>query len=286
MMQRPALRFLLAGVALIAVTNAVALLGVAYNRAGTPESVLKLSQRELGLPYSWADESENSGLALNLRWRVLAEETGQPEWLDHTGSGGTPAWLNKSKLAALGFDVSKAEGAPESGRHYGKQLSREVLLILELSGPAYQQVLQRARQRVAREEALQAANPGRKEFEQRAKSAREQLGREELENSRLFVIDAGLDAGNLRARYPDRTRYAIVRGQVRPHLFSDEKNPQLRVVVTSLSNKVNVPLALHQAFGQPRPPRQRFEQSRLTRYEVTLAFGQRFEPWMLAARAQ
>ncbi|MFL6653087.1 MAG: DUF4824 family protein, partial [Sulfurifustaceae bacterium] len=46
-------RTLLAGIALIAATNAVALVGVAYNRSGEPSSVLKLTERELALPYSW-----------------------------------------------------------------------------------------------------------------------------------------------------------------------------------------------------------------------------------------
>lgn len=46
-------RTLIAGIAIILVVNAIALGGVAYNRSGTPESTLHLSQRELSEPYVW-----------------------------------------------------------------------------------------------------------------------------------------------------------------------------------------------------------------------------------------
>ena len=42
---------LVAGLGLIALTNAVALLGVAWNRSGEPDATLQLSQRELQPPY-------------------------------------------------------------------------------------------------------------------------------------------------------------------------------------------------------------------------------------------
>ena len=58
----------IAGMLLILLTNAVALLGVAYNRSGTPESRLTLSQRELQLPYGAM--TEDSGLTLQIRWRA------------------------------------------------------------------------------------------------------------------------------------------------------------------------------------------------------------------------
>jgi len=62
---------LLAGLGLIALTNAIALSGVVYNRSGDPEATLRLTQRELRTPYRWYGNRENSGLALSLVWRVL-----------------------------------------------------------------------------------------------------------------------------------------------------------------------------------------------------------------------
>jgi len=62
---------LISGLGLIALTNAVALVGVTYNRSGEPEAKLSLTQRELRTPYRWYGNRENSGLALSLIWRVL-----------------------------------------------------------------------------------------------------------------------------------------------------------------------------------------------------------------------
>ena len=55
---------LIAGLALVAVTNGVALGGAAWNRSGTPDSVLALTQRELEPPYMFKGAQENSGLTL------------------------------------------------------------------------------------------------------------------------------------------------------------------------------------------------------------------------------
>lgn len=281
-------RTLVAGVALILVANAVALVGAAYNRAGDPESVLQLTQRELSLPYSWGFEGENSGITLTLRWRVLGAESKDapgPE-MSYPGPGGSPDWLDKAKLVALGFDVSKPADTPAGRRHYDKLLPKEVLLVLDLDGPAYRRVLERAKQHSEREEALHLANPGDKEFERGAKWAKEELEEEERENSRLFVIDAGLDAGALRATYPVRTRYAIVRGQVRPRLVEREKRPMLSGYVSDLSiDHINVPLSFRQVFEPMLQNARRGQRDTVSRYTVSVAFGKRLEPWITTVSA-
>ena len=53
-------------------------------------------------------------------------------------------------------------------------------------------------------------------------AARHQLKHEQGEASRLFIVDAGLDLAALRQRYPERQRYAIVKGRVRPWSAVDE----------------------------------------------------------------
>ncbi len=193
------------GAALIVATNAVALLGVAYNRSGTPESELRLSQRELRPPYQWGLQRENSGLSLTLVWQA-----GEPY-------GSTAAWLDRAKLTELGFDVSRSAGR----RHYEKVRDREVYLVLELAGSAYQAALDAARERAEKRKAEALAHPGDAKLKTQADFSQKQLFHEEHEASRLFVIDAGLDAGALRAKYADRSRYAIVRGRVRPTLQGD-----------------------------------------------------------------
>jgi hypothetical protein len=277
---------LVAGTVLILVTNAVALLGVAYNR-GEAESTLTLTQRELHLPYSWGFKNENSGIALELQWRTLAEEREDINGLGrgYSGFGSAPDWLDKAKLTALGFDVSKPEDTPQGRIHYDKLLSKEVLLVLELDGPAYRTALERMQQHGQKEAALLDANPGKKEFEERAKNAKRTLYQEERINSRLFVIDAGLDAAGLRASYPDRHRYAIVRGQIQPRLVEIKRKPKLTAYISSVSiTRVNVP-ALHRRIFEPLLESARTNQydAVVTPYQVSVAFGKRLEPWITEA---
>lgn len=276
-------RTFIAGVVLILATNAVALVGVAYNRQGDPESTLLLTQREASLPYSWGFERENSGVTLTLQWRVPSEQGDGPYGLgmSYAGIGGEPGWLDKTKLAALGFDVSKSEGTPDGRRHYEKLLSKEVLLVLELDGVAYRVALERAQQHLQKEEALLKDNAGKKEFEERVKSAKRQLYQEERIGSRLFVVDAGLDVDALRAKFPERTRYAIVRGQVRPHLVQKDMKYRLAGYVSDLSlRQINVPLTYRPVFEPILQNPNRHQPEPTLRYTVSVAFGQRLEPWI------
>ncbi len=268
-----------AGVALILAANAVALVGVAYNRSGDQESTLTLTQRELSLPFYWEPNDENSGLALQLRWRVrIGKEKNSGSGTSYPGAHGTPDWLDKAKLMELGFDVSKAENIPEDRAYYAKLLPKEMLLVLELDGPAYREALEHARQHWQKQEALRAANVGKKEFEQRAKRAREQLDRDEPDNTRLFVIDAGLDATALRTRYPDRTRYAIVRGHVQPQAGGKTG------YVSGISiDEIHVPFTYRQVFEPMLRDVKRTQYGTSwpdKGYKVSVVYGKRFEPWI------
>ena len=106
-------RTLAIGLGLIVLTNAVALGGVWWNRAAAPENSLTLSERELGLPWRALRNRENSGLALNLNWRVADREAG--EFVSgYTVNGGTPEWLDGARMQALGFTLDDI--ASDSGR--------------------------------------------------------------------------------------------------------------------------------------------------------------------------
>lgn len=267
-------RTLLAGSALILLTNAVVLLGAAYNRNDTPESSLQLSQRELQ-HNRWNGFKDNSAITLILNWRVAREEAAQPNDYfpgSYAGKWGRPAWLDKAKLAELGFDVEKLASTAEYGRRYKETQPREALLVLEFNDRAYQHELQRAREYAEQSSALLAGNPGNKEFEQRVKKAEEYFKNEEKNNSRLFVIDAGLDLLKLRAAYPDRTRYAIVHGLIHPSTTHEKNEIRIGGNISELhAEQINVPLNYRQVFDGVAP------------YEVTLAFGKRLEPWITAA---
>jgi hypothetical protein len=245
------------GLALIAVTNIVVLAGAAYNRSAEPTALLQISARELRAPGSWGFESENSGLALGLAWRMASR---QDDDYGFTGYGARATWLDQRKLAELGFDVSVPLDQPRAERHYEKQLPREVLVVMELNGPAYRGALRRA--------AELAARPGAT----RADATRLDSEREKF--SRLFLVDAGLDYDSLRARYPDKSAYAIVRGKVRLDPWSDKYKAALNGYVSELSvSALNVPVELRAVLGRDT-----------SGYTATVAFGQRLEPWFVAAR--
>lgn len=271
-------RTLITGLTVIVVTNAVALAGVAYNRGGEPASTLKLTERELKPPHIWAGKKENSGLALNLQWRVLGKEGAKPEpygWA-YARRNGSPEWMGKAKMTELGFDVSLSTDESRRGSSvYHRQLPRDVLLVLELDGPAYRESLRRA-------EAL----PGRNEIKvnsEALKSATRTAEDEAHHNSRLFAVDAGLDAAPLRTRYPDRTRYAIVGGQIRPRRFVGAGDQYAGQVVGVHVDELSAPLALHGAFEGAGAEGDR-TQPRKVKYDVTVAFGQRLEPWIVSAQ--
>lgn len=267
-------RTLFAGLALILVVNGIALSGVALNRSGDPESLVHLSERELQLPYGRWNSKENSGVELDLRWRVNAGHDAQENYYPYASYGGTAAWLDEAKMAALGFDVAQDRHTPRwKNRRYR---TKEVLLVLELDGAVYRQSLERARRKADDEEKLRADNPGNKEFENRAKRARDYATSEAAENSRLFAIDAGLDAATLRAKYPDKAHHLIVRGQLRPQVVTRDKQDTLSGYISALSiGRINVPVEFQHALKHDA------RTNKTAPFEASVAYGQRLEPWIV-----
>jgi hypothetical protein len=271
-----------AGIALIVLTNAVALGGVWWNRAAPPESTLTLSERELGLPWRNLRSQENSGLALSLRWRVANPDNGDTQVSTFTFNNGTPAWLDSVRLQTLGFEVGDLN-TDAGQRRFTRQQPRPAILVLELDGPARQQALEQARENAVRHAAAAEVNPGSKEFIARAKSAKAALAREESSNSRLFAIDAGRDAEALRARYPDRARFMLLPATVRPRLHHPKHGTPLPTgtITRPDSPGLHVPHAmsaplegLHaRATGEPGSE---------DRFTAVVSIGRLLESWIEA----
>jgi uncharacterized protein DUF4824 len=281
-MKRP--HVLVAGLALIALTNAVALGGALWNRSGDPEARLRLSERELHRLEPWYRNRENSGLSLQLRWRLLVEDEARRPMSFSFGygfTGGAPGWLDKAKMESLGFDTSLlAPYSERARRRYEKQLPREAALVLELDGPAYRRALELKTENVTRELAKPAI-PGDKTDEQRRTTAREALEWERSRSSRLFVVDAGPDAAALRARYPDRARYAIVRGEVTPAALGPDAGRAAGHVSSVSVSSINVPLRLRNVLTGAELPE--YGAGPRTPFEATIAWGRRLEPWLVEA---
>jgi hypothetical protein len=272
-------RTLVAGIAIILIVNAIALAGVAYNRSGSPDSTLLLSQRELGEPSAWRQDNENSGIALTLKWRVPVQfdETEDLDWRQgfFGAFGQSPAWLDAAKLRSLGFDTRPPVSVADASQDDRPQPRREVLLVLELDGPAYQQSLAQTRRLLAH---------ARTDID----AAKHVLLSEERENSRLFVVDAGRDGEALRARYPDRSHYAIVRGTIRPQWTMRGAKRLLVGNIVQLSvDSINVPVAFREIFASKAGKVQTGDAPRnVHRFEAVVAFGKRFEPWIVKVSGQ
>ena len=84
------------------------------------------------------------------------------------------------------------------------------------------------------------------------------------------MVDADLDAAVLRAKYPDRKRYAIVPGKIGLQSYAGQKRAGY-VHGPSIAD-VNVPIQFHDATRAPA-------------FEASVAFGRRLEPWLAAAAA-
>lgn len=254
-------------IAFVVLINAAVLASVAYNRSGTPTSELRLTARELPVIWhSYRPSSDDSGLSLRIRWNRPA--------------GGVESIFDRQKLEALGFHLPVY--ALDSGRLKSIP-AREAYVVLEYRGKAWNTLLERRRK------ALNAALARAKTDEQRK---RLQNGFESFEEttSRLVLVDAGPNPATLRQRYPDRSRYLITQARITAYRTYNDKGgkPTLRASVsTLLPATVSVPHSYRALFLAYRP---KITERRLPPYgnalpdyTVTLAYGRRYEPWVVSA---
>jgi hypothetical protein len=263
----------LAGLVLVIGVNVVVVTGAMGNRRGEPDSLVRLTERELSVP--GYHRQDNSGLALALEWRILPEDATEDDFGGHWGAA---AWFDASKLEELGFDTAALQARAREGKTK-RPLSKEVYIVLEYDGAAHREALLRAAAALAGAAADCPADCTDKKRRTALEQAESRLAREREELSRLFAVDAGTDAARLRDRYPDRSRFLITPGIV--DVWRQERQT-LRGHVRRLSvSAVHVPLELKmileelpaKGYAGQRPPHR-------PRYEVDLAFGRRLEPWI------
>jgi hypothetical protein len=249
------------GAGLIVLSNALALGGVYYNRSGEPDSVLRLSERELSMTYGAVVEgSDYAGQVLALEYRLAK------------------GWVNAQKLRDLGFEVG------ESGTTYRRdRFEREGLVVLELNGAQYQSELAAAEADLKQAQNKFAAAPQSAEAKEKMGIAEYELDRLRASSTRLFVVDAGLDGDRLRERYPDRTRYSVARASLRMGVDWSTASPTDRdYTLYADVAELSVPGQWRKVFSGWQPyDRSAEERSKVS---VELAFGKRFEPWITAAQ--
>jgi hypothetical protein len=235
----------------VIVSNAFTLWAARANRAGEPEAVLELTERELRLP---GREADNTAMMLRLEWTDL-----QPRY----PAENAPSWFDAAKLASIGFDTSLPVTRENAARYRG-MAPRSVYAALENDGEAWRRHVDALATQADKDAA--ATRP------------------------RLVLIDVGTDAAVLRARHPDRRRTVIVPATAglnfvqprtgKPFLkggvnvvypFELSVPKELRPALESLSPRTTS--VLDRQSGQVDPAGE-------PRYRVTMKWGRSLEPWI------
>jgi hypothetical protein len=203
-------------------------------------------------------------------------------------------WLDRAKLRELGFAVDLDPADPASADYYSWKLPREVYVAFEFDGAAFRDWLAEQEQRV--EKLREDVAKSLKSREDLA-DAEALLALDRTMRSRLFPVDAGRDPVELARRRTDCGRCIVLPAimavrRVEPR----DQPPELRGVITALSvDSVHVPLRLHprletflprqtQAEAEARArqqPRMEWPTPSPPRYRVVVAFGRRFEAWLV-----
>jgi hypothetical protein len=269
----------ISGFLILIVSNIVVLSGVAVNRSGTPETLITLTERELRLPYRVYEE--NSGLTLRLDWRTLSRN--DTNSYNHWESA---VWFGAEKLKELGFNIDNYPRSKDNKSSYRQPIPKEVFIVLENNGALYREAVRRTNIVLEKERRKFNLDKDDKSLLSNVEQAEKRLKREHITASRLFAIDAGLNPQKLREKYHDQTRFIITKGLVKPGYRYHKEEKEVYGHITRLSiEKIHVPLKHRKIFdailAQDKSPGNEF---RPPRYEVELAYGRRFEPWIVSVQ--
>ncbi len=283
------------GCGLILITNLAILGSAASNRRNGPNVELSLTERELALPEG--RQQEDSGLLLSLR---LTHETPgafrrTARWRNYELPSVEYAWLDRAKLQKLGIRVDLDPSDPEATDYYRHAMTRRAYVVLEYDGTAWSEWI------AGREAQVRELRRGFEEGTTGASAladAEAVLALDRTMRSRLFPVDAGTDPAALRHSYPDRHRYAVVAGLLRPKVIrAEDETRVLRGDVWALVVRwIQVPKKLRhdlEAFLPEETHDQLFERQReearsswplpaAPRFSTVLAFGRRHEPWLVS----
>jgi hypothetical protein len=234
---------LILALALVVVGNTFVLVRVMRNRTGAPYEGIELTERELALQ---TQAQDNSGVTLMLRWN-------RTFFQGRTGSS-IPNF-DRSKLQELGFHCRVPSTSNDQAV---RLLPKEAFVALEYEESA------RPKSGTGEDQ------PGEKPRHLPSSGT-------SGNSSRLFPVDAALDAKQLRGRFPNQQKHLIVRGVITA--LWDEKREWHGYVSQIFPEEIHVPLPyarLLAALG-PNPGAE-------PRYTVTLLFGENLEPWITAVK--
>ena len=158
--------------------------------------------------------------------------------------------------------------------------------MLENEGGLYREAVKRAELALVKKKDAVELNSGDKSLRDQVEQAEKTLQRERISASRLFAIDAGRHPDKLRERYSDRTRYIITKGVVEPGYRYKKESEEIFGQIKELSReRIHVPLNDRKLFDalllKDKSTKTAF---RPPRYQVELAYGRRFEPWIVSVQ--
>lgn len=282
------------GCGLVLLTNLVILGAAVANRRGGPEAELRLTERELALPS--ARQQDDSALFLRLRLTDDMPDAYRDtaRWRGYRLPPVNLAWLDRDKLRELGFRTDVDPADPEAEDHYRHAMTRRGFVVLEYEGPAWDRwIADREAEVAGLASEVEAGTKGAADLE----DAGAVLALDRAFRSRLFPIDAGIDVVALRRRHADSGRHVIVPAIFHPRVLRpDDGPPRLTGVVQgTVVRWIHVPFSLRDAFEEWLPEeswdayyRRKREEARegwpsptRPRFEATLAFGRRMEPWLV-----
>jgi len=260
---------LILGLTVIMISNVIALVGVSINRSEAPVQTIVLTERELPMQ---PRDKEDSSIRLRLAWKRSVYQ-----FFPRVAPYDFP--FDRTKLQELGFDCT---AATDKDPGYRQPLQREVYVALEYEGKSWEQWQKSlpAEPGISGPQAPSSSSNGpTRPFESTDGTNRQ--------GTRLFVVDASHNREALRQKYPDQSRYMIVRGLVAAVL---EGGPDPRTnaarpyqwggfVSEILPPEIHVPLPYSQELaGHP------VQSGGTPRYSVTLHYGQKLEPWVVTVK--
>jgi hypothetical protein len=201
--------------------------------------------------------------------------------------------LDRSKLLELGFRIDFDPTLPDAAEHYSHAMPRRAYVVVEYDGEAWKRWIRGREQQV-----LELRREDEEGIAERSSLADAEalLAVDRMMRSRLFPVDAGIDADALRRRYPDRRRHAVVAGLLRPKVVHPESGAStlsgevLELVVSRVHVSRNLRRHL-EAFlpeetweeieaREQREAKAGWPSPIQPRYRATLAVGRRHEPWL------
>lgn len=258
-------RGVLVAVGTMVLANLLILGGVLRNRAGNPDAVVRLSEREL---QRWGNPSEGAETFLNFRLR----------WTMATGADGK-GWFDRARLEALGVTDLPAAGDTTAHRDRPRR-TRAGYVVLELAGPAWERWAAAVQRR---QDSVEAARPPA--AQEKHAGDRRWLESKGARATRLMAVDIGTDPSALRQQYGDRSRYVILPATYRADIIPAVRD-SMGAITSAAEVRGEIDDLLPGTVHVPRPLRDSLlalgaaTEDSTTHFEVTLKVGRRWEAWV------